>query len=491
MDALTIEPSTNPDGSKSIAKFKGVTFRGLRLRTRSPYFSVDYFGYEGEVKVGNFPVSIDNIALTVNNTHADLAFGLKLTLQDGAFKATTRLSIGCDFENSNGSHRWKIDKVRLESIKIDNAKLGGLILNGEARFMQDDPIYGDGFAGGINAQFTSLSIEVQVRAIFGNTKGENAFRYWFVDGMVRWSPGTPVVGPIMLNGFAGGAYYHMSKMNPFAGISKSLIPEYKPDNALGLGIKAGVLFCVTSPEVVNARAEFEVAFNNGGGIRYIGFFGNADIMKAVTDQVGDVLEDAKKIFANGSAKEAEAMEGMSDEQKKAAIAAEQEKRANDPQSAAAEIPCSIGGPNFKGLSAFLGMSYDFQNKIFQSNFEIYLNIANVLTGVGQNYCAGWSEMYFSPNEWHVYMGTPDNPVGIKFGMGGFSLETTSYFMLGTKIPGSPPPPDEVAEILGVDKQQLDYMRDLNALGEGRGFATGARLKVQTGDLSFLDTVCKL
>ena len=482
---LTIEPSTNPDGSKSIAKFKGVTFRGLRLRTRSPYFSVDYFGYEGEVKVGNFPVSIDKIALTVNDTHADLAFGLKLTLQDGAFKATTRLSIGCDFENKNGSHSWKIGKVRLESIKIDNAKLGGLILNGEARFMQDDPIYGDGFAGGINAQFTSLGIEVQVRAIFGNTKGDTAFRYWFVDGMVRWSPGTPIIGPIMLNGFAGGAYYHMSKMNPFAGISKSLIPEYKPDNALGLGIKAGVLFCVTSPEVVNARAEFEVAFNNGGGIRYIGFFGNADIMKAVTDAVGDELEEAKKIFANGSAKEAEATEGMSDEQKKAAIAAEQEKRANDPQSAAAEIPCSIGGPNFKGLSAFLGMSYDFQNKIFQSNFEIYLNIANVLTGVGQNYCAGWSEMYFSPNEWHVYMGTPDNPVGIKFGLGGFSLETNSYFMLGTKIPGSPPPPDEVAYALGVDKQQLDYMRDLNALGEGRGFATGARLKVQTGDLTFL------
>lgn len=478
---LTINASTNPDGSKSIAKFNGVTFRGLRLRTRNPYFSVDYFGYDGEVKVGNFPVSIDKIALTVNNTHADLSFGLKLTLQDNAFKATTRLNIGCDFENSNGAHRWKFDKVRLESIRIDNAKLGGLILNGEAHFMQDDPIYGDGFAGGINAKFTSLDIEVQVRAIFGNT----TFRYWFVDGMVRWSPGTPVVGPVMLNGFAGGAYYHMSKMNPFAGISKNLMPEYKPDNALGLGIKAGVLFCVTSPEVVNGRAEFEVAFNNGGGIRYVGFFGNADIMKGVTDKIGDELEQAKQIFANGSAKEAKEMEGMTEEQKKAAIAAEQERRANDPQSAAADIPCSIGGPNFKGLSAFVGMSYDFQNKIFQSNFEIYLNIANVLTGVGQNYCAGWSEMYFSPDEWHVYMGTPSNPVGIKFGLGGFSLETNSYFMMGTKIPGSPPPPQEVADILGMDMQQLDYMRDLNALGDGRGFATGARLKVQTGDLTFL------
>ncbi|AEV98065.1 hypothetical protein Niako_1701 [Niastella koreensis GR20-10] len=478
---VSINASSNPDGGKSMAKFDGITFRGLRLRTRSPYFSVDYFGYEGEVKVGNFPVSIDKIALTANNTHADLSFGLKLTLQDGAFKATTGLTIGCDFQNNDGSHKWSIGKVRLESIKIDNAKLGGLVLNGEAHFMQDDPIYGDGFAGGINAQFTSLGVEVQVRAIFGNT----TFRYWFVDGMVRWSPGTPIVGPVMLSGFAGGAYYHMSKMNPFAGISKSLMPEYKPDNSLGLGIKAGVLFCVTSPEVVNGRAEFEVAFNNGGGIRYVGFFGNADIMKGVTDAVGDELEQAKQVFANGSAKEAKEMDGKTDEQKKAAIEEEQDKRANDPQTAAAEIPCSIGGPNFKGLSAFVGMSYDFQNKIFQSNFQLYLNLANVLTGVGQNYCAGWSEMYFSPDEWHVYMGTPSNPVGIRFGMGGFNLETTSYFMMGTKIPGSPPPPKEVADILGMDAQQLDYMRDLNALGDGRGFATGARLKVETGDLTFL------
>ncbi len=41
-------------------------------------------------------------------------------------------------------------------------------------------------------------------------------------------------------------------------------------------------------------------------------------------------------------------------------------------------------------------------------------------------------------------------------------------MLGTKIPGSPPPPREVADILGLEAEQLDYMRDANAMGEGRG-----------------------
>ncbi|MBV4357202.1 hypothetical protein [Pinibacter aurantiacus] len=486
---LTINASAKGDTSKSIANFKGVTFRGMRLRTKAPYFAVDYFGYEGEVKVANFPVSIENIALTANNTHADLAFGLNVTLHDDAFKAKTRLTIGCDFEvqqsdgKQQGYHHWKLGKVGLESIKIDNAKIGSLTLNGEAHFFDDDPTYGTGFGGGINATFTSINVEVQVRAIFGHMKD---YRYWFVDGLAQWSPGIPVVGPIMINGFAGGAYYHMAKMNPFAGISKNLMPEYKPDNTLGLGIKAGVLFCISSPEVVNARAEFEVAFNNNGGINYVGFFGNADIMKGAIDQVAGELEQAKQVFAGVSQKDAETA-NLSDEQKAAKIAEEQQQKVSNPKEAAAQvpIPCSIGGPNFKGLSAYVGMFYDFKNKTFQSNFDLYLNVANVLTGVGENYCAGWSEMYFSPAEWHVYMGTPNKPIGIQFGLGGFNLRTESYFMMGSKIPGSPPPPQEVADILGVSMQQLDYMRDLNALGDGRGFATGTRLSVQTGDLTFL------
>lgn len=485
---LTINASPKGDTSKPMARFNGVTFRGLRLRTQQPYLSVDYFGYEGEVKVANFPVSIDNIALTVNNTHADLGFGLNVTLHDDAFKAKTRLTIGCDFEvqqggGKEGLHHWKLGKVGLESIRIDNAKIGSLTLNGEANFFDDDPTYGTGFGGGIRATFTSINVEVQVRAIFGHMKD---YRYWFVDGLAQWSPGIPVVGPIMINGFAGGAYYHMAKMNPFAGISKSLMPEYKPDNTLGLGIKAGVLFSVSSPEVVNARAEFEVAFNNNGGINYVGFFGNADIMKGVTDELGQELEQAKQVFAGVSKKDAETSE-LPDDKKAAKVAEEQQQKVNNPKEAAAQvpIPCSIGGSNFKGLSAYLGMFYDFQNKIFQSNFDVYLNVASVLTGVGDNYCAGSCEMLFSPAEWHVYMGTPKKPIGIQIGLGGFNLKTESYFMMGTKIPGSPPPPQEVADILGVNIQQLDYMRDLNALEDGRGFATGARLSVQTGDLTFL------
>ncbi len=61
----------------------------MKLKTVAPYFTVDYFGYNGEIKIAKFPVSIDSIVLAVNDSvRADLSFGVKLTFMDNAFKAS-------------------------------------------------------------------------------------------------------------------------------------------------------------------------------------------------------------------------------------------------------------------------------------------------------------------------------------------------------------------------------------------------------------------
>jgi len=47
--------------------------------------------------------------------------------------------------------------------------------------MDNDPIYGDGFKGGVEAQFGGLfGLKVASNAIFGKTD----FRYWYIDGLV-------------------------------------------------------------------------------------------------------------------------------------------------------------------------------------------------------------------------------------------------------------------------------------------------------------------
>ncbi len=69
-----------------------------------------------------------------------------------------------------------------------------------------------------------------MRCVFGYT----TFRYWFVDGPAKWGEGVPIVGPFRINGFAGGAYYRMSKTNKAAGTGTGITPgDYKPDSGHG------------------------------------------------------------------------------------------------------------------------------------------------------------------------------------------------------------------------------------------------------------------
>ncbi|OQP42736.1 hypothetical protein A4H97_11255 [Niastella yeongjuensis] len=474
--------ASNGSGS-SIAELKAITFRNMHLKTVSPYFTVDYFGYDGEIKVAKFPVSIDSIVLVANATRADLSFGVKLTLSENAFKASTRLNIGCTYNQQNGFSNWKFDKVTLSKIKIDNAKIGGLTLNGEIDFMQDDPTYGDGFSGGITANFDALNkVEVKVRCMFGYNK----FRYWFVDGSAKWAEGFPVGGALKINGFTGGAYYRMSKVNAASGTTLENLPNYKPDSALGLGIKAGVFFNVVKSEVIQGMAEFEVAFNRGGGMNYIGFFGNAKFMGKLPGIASKFMEKSADLFNKVENAVSKQLEGLSDAAKLDKIEELQKLKITNPQQAGREIPPDEDMEMANGISAYMGMFYDFQSNTFHANFDIYVNAAKgLLQGIGDNYRAGWAVMHFDPKDWYVYMGTPTDPIGIQFGLGGFKIKTQSYFMLGTNIPGSPPPPREVADILGMDIDQLDYMRDANALGEGRGIAFGSRVTVETGDITFL------
>ena len=84
------------------------------------------------------------------------------------------------------------------------------------------------------------------------------------------------------------------------------------------------------------------------------------------------------------------------------------------------------------------------------------------------------------------MGTPQNRLGVELDLAGLvKMKSGAYFMTGTRLEGSPPPPRQVADILGVELDKLDYMRDFNVLGKGGGFAFGTDFSVGTGDITFL------
>ncbi len=221
---------------------------------------------------------------------------------------------------------------------------------------------------------------------------------------------------------------------------------YRPDREVLIGIKATVGLILNSAETVfNGEATLEIVFNHGGGLRTIDFLGSANFITPKLPGATQQLVQLKERIDDMKSGE------------------------NPPRS------------TNSSLSAEIHINMNFPEKTLHANMKVYVNIAaGIIKGVGADDLAGECVMHFSPGEWYIHVGSPDNPVGLEVLS---ILKLESYFMVGDNIPGSPPPPDEVSRILGgID---LDYMSGENDLASGRGIAFGARITMDTGDLTFL------
>ncbi|CAM1362377.1 conserved hypothetical protein [Tenacibaculum sediminilitoris] len=474
------------EGKKGIVDFKGITFENLKLQTESPYFSVDYMGYEGDVKFARFPVTISEVGVTANDEKISLNFALDVNLMGKGFSGGTKLGIKGKFEKNNERHRWKYDGIDIQRINVA-ADLGSVKFKGFVDIKNNDPVYGNGFYGELEADFNSINVKAS--AWFGRTD----VRYWYVDAYADLSAMAtkPMIGPVEINGFGGGAYYHMKKMsNPpklvYQGeLDKEGNPlpvktpkppsgmDYVPDAESGLGFRAMLGFALGNESAFNGKIGFEMAFNTHGGLNRIFFFGEAHIMKGISVKFGDKFKEKLTKLENK-------INELADNELIKDL-----KETNLVEYSKASFPQD--GLTFDaGIDAHFSMEMDFVNHSFHSEMEVFVNTpGNFFSGVGPKGRAGWAVFHTGPEGWYLHMGTPKDRIGLRVGIGGFSVKATTYLMIGDNIPGSPPPPQAVADILGVNLNSLDYMRDLNALGDGRGFAIGMDLSLDTGDMNFL------
>lgn len=482
------------EGKKSLISFKGVSFENLQIQTEAPYFSVDKMGYDGESNFSNFPVTISEIGIVSNEKKASIMFKLDVNLMSKGFAGGTKLEIEGKFKEKGELQSWEFEKVNLHKINVE-ANLGAVKFKGLVDIKDNDPVYGNGFYGELEADFNSIN--VKATAWFGKTD----VRYWYVDAYADLSAMAtkPRIGPLEINGFGGGAYYHMKKTSNApklvyqgevdengAPISiKTPKPpsgmDYVPDAKSGLGFRAMLGFAIGNETAFNGKIGFEMAFNTSGGLNRILFFGEAHIMKAIDFKFGDKfkekltkMQDKINDFADNNQIIQKLKETNLVEYSKVAF----------PQD----------GLTFDvGMDAHFSMEMDFVNKAFHAELEVYLNTpGGFVKGLGPRGRAGRAVFHTGPDGWYFHLGNPvpydtqANRIGIKVGVGGFSAKASTYFMIGDKIPGSPPPPKKVADMLGIkDLSKLDYMRELNALGDGRGFAIGMDLEVDTGDMNFL------
>ena len=481
---LTLQAPLGDNGenrsSGGKVEMKGIEFRALRFRTEAPYASVDYMGYRDEIKLFNFPVSISDIRMTASSDLLRLGFKLNLNLDEKFLGASGDLSFSSKYAVSNGRGQWKYQGVEVGEISIRDCEIAGVLsLTGNLLIMNNDPNYGNGFYGDISLEFKDIIKDLKVYAAtaFGSKDG---FRYWFVDGSVSLPFAIPVVGPLGINGFAGGLSMGMKRvMNAGLGRSKTGC-GFMPDESMGLGLKSGVLFKTIEGNAVHGDVSFEILFNRSGGINTIGFYGNAEFAVSV-DKLNN-LSNVSTLFTEAVAKENLFTGG--DAAKTAAL--EKTKNENPTEAARQSTNAEEKVANLS-IGAALGILYSVQQRTLHANFDFYVNGAGgMIRGTASNNRAGWGAMHISPETWYIYLGTPDDKVGLQIGIPNVAtVKAESYFMLGDNIPGSPPPPPSVTEYLSKNGESYDYMRDFNGLRSGTGIAFGSSLEFSTGDLNFL------
>jgi hypothetical protein len=483
---IDIASNTGTDGQTRLTKiidFKGIEFQGLHIKTDAPYLSAQYFGYNGAIKVGKFPVSIDSISLkSFSPTEVGIGFNLKVTMQDSAFSGKTRLYVIGKYSQEDNWSKWKYDRLRIEDITL-NAQIGKARLWGTVQFLDNDPKYGDGFKGNINLSVQMRdSFSVSVTAIFGHL----SYRYWFVDGTIEF-PGNGIpVGPgLNLNGFGGGAYYRMKKGDYTPGITPTGF-DYVPDSTAGLGIRASVLFNIAKKDLSHGQASFEMAFNRHGGMRYIGFYGYAKIMAPL--KLDQLPGGSAVSFVQDQFKKVEnRLKGLSNDSLKWLM----DTKVLDPTTASKSLYGTAIIPETFTVDfrAVLGISYNFTTNIFHANFDLYATTpGNFITGVGPGGRAGWAVFHIDPSTWYLHVGTPTDPIGIKIGIGPISVQTNAYFMLGHNIPAFPALPSQLQQLL--NQNQWVYEPNIGAaektdIEQGKGIAFGAGVHVNTGDIRFL------
>lgn len=447
---LTINAGMSDKSGGAKASIADLSFEALEISTVAPYISVGAFSFGSGLqipKIANFPVSLEHIDFKVNGSDVTLGFDVVVKLVgsgDGGFGAKGGLKLNSKVEYGDSwSFAFKGVELSQLDVKIDG---GAYSIEGSLLLFKDDPTFGNGIKGTVAASFQP-GINVEAMALFGTVNGD---RYWFADALAKFSQGAVVFPGVAIYGFGGGVYYHM-KQQGYAASSSSIGASlsgivYTPDPRTFLGIKATVMLGThPKPEAFNGDATLEIAFNSSGGVNMIAFTGNGYF---AAPALPSSLTDLKK-------------------------KAETLSKATGQQS---PFDSSKGS-----IYARLLITFDMTNTTLHGNLTTYANVGGgIIKGAGANNLCGEAILHFSPDEWYIHIGTPDNRMALNL-VGFFTVK--GYMMVGTNIPAMPMPPAEVTDILqGIN---MDRSNQLEALGKGQGFAFGASFSYSTGDMRFL------
>ncbi len=397
-------------------------FQNVKIENNAPYLTQGVFNYVGATgnRSLNFPVSLNQIQLVLNQNSPSIYFNVGLNFMEGSaqgFAAAFGINVKTKLQPNPADNQhptMHFDKVEIENINL-NVTTGVYSLQGTISHIENHPVYGNALSGNIMLTIPSANISASFSALFGAKPG---YKYFYVDGKIVFPVAVPLTPNIKMKGVLGGLYYHMTKnvdyVTAMQVTQNGSVGTYAPDSTKSIGFKAGVTLLYLTEETFNADLTLEMAFNsqqNGGGLAYIQFNGDAFSMIDIIHRQG--------------------------------------KRYN-------QVPVGANGC----------ITYDFNAHILHATLNVGVNIPGEVWG--NINCAA----HFEQGNWYVCIGKPTNKgVVTTPAMGNI----TGYFMTGTQL-DPPVLPSNIAQHFGNPSS-----RSSTALSNGNGFCMGAELNRSEGN----------
>lgn len=436
-----------------------LAFQNLSLNTRTGLDAERvYFSHASpQKKMAGFPLTIDSIKFTGGLGNPSLLIKPRISLAGGesGFSAATRIVIESELNWPGGGRKFfGLKGVDFERVEID-ITASAMRLYGYLEFYDDDPVYGDGIAGGLDVTLP-MGIRANLATRFGTIQSDPAaafdtpgyYSYWYVDGKVGIpEPGLVIFSGVAIYGFGGGAYHHM-QMNqnglPTAtstlrgGSRNSQLPQtsgvtYTPSFDTHLGLKLTAVFGTTpKSDAFNMDVTLQGEFNSSGGLNMIRVRGDAYTMAPV--------------YNRGQAK----VWGSVD------IIYSRPAQGND---------------------------------FVHGEIDVFMNYGR-LRGRLNNHQMVDATFHAESDLWYFHAGNPVARGGLLLDLDPVpaSLDFNGYLMIGHNLPSTlPPPPDEVMALLNsggigqgaqVERNLVNKSRtNMPIYTTGQGFAFGAGMNL--------------
>jgi TANFOR domain-containing protein len=384
-------------------------------------FGANLGGDNGSGPDANFDIGLNEVSSTKTSLYLDMGLNFTSSGSPNSLAGNTRLNLEANYDATQ--LRWESANVSLDEIQLD-ANMGVMEVHGMINFFKNNPVYGKGFQGTLQAKFLE-TIGVDVNGLFGTV---DDYRYFYVDGTAKWSSGGIGFFGLGLYGFGGGVAYNMKntslpttdELNPSDNEVKS---DYEPEEG-SMGLKATVIGGLQGdPRPWNSDVTFEVGWNAYSGLTRLDIGGDSYFMQDIMDRTN---------------------------------------------------------PEFEGT---LDMTYDFEQRIFSGSADKKIRIpADNPTITGDMPAEFHFE--FQPNmgikNWYVKLGEPSNRISTTVALtDNISFTNGSYFMVGSNIPRIPDPPAEITRELSIDPPETPNQL---AITHGAGFAHGLMMDFGVDEL---------